>query len=145
MESPVKCGTAAGTRTEAGVIEESGDVLVAGGGTAGAVAAIQAARAGVGTTLVEMSGQLGGTMTNGGVDFPGYFHAWGELQVRGIGWELVKETKEFSGEALPPARNAQERRPGNYIPINMGIYAALADVRMHGPYFFTQFFFVMHD
>jgi len=127
MERPLKCRTAAGIRTDARAIEESVDVLVAGGGTAGTVAAIQAARAGVGTTLVEMSGQLGGTMTNGGVDCPGYFHAWGELQVGGIGWELVKETKEFSGEALPPVRNAQERRPGNYIPINMGIYAALAE------------------
>ena len=55
-------------------IDEKTDVLVAGGGTAGAVAAIQAARAGVKTTLVEMTGQLGGTMTTGGVNFPGYFH-----------------------------------------------------------------------
>jgi len=109
------------------MIEENADVLVAGGGTAGAVAAIQAARAGATTSLVEMSGQLGGTMTSGGVNFPGYFYAWGELQVAGIGWELVKETKELSSEALPPVRNAQEHRPGNYIPINMGIYAALAE------------------
>ena len=109
------------------VINEETDVLVVGGGTAGSVAAIQAGRAGVKTTLVEMSGQLGGTMTNGGVNFPGYFHAWGELQVRGIGWELVKETKELSGESLPPVRNQEDRRPGNYIPINMGIYAALAE------------------
>jgi hypothetical protein len=103
------------------------DVLVAGGGTAGAVAAIQAARDGATTSLVEMSGPLGGTMTNGGVDFPGYFHAWGELQVAGIGWELVRETKELSGEPLPPVRNQEARRPGNYIPVNMGIYAALAE------------------
>jgi len=108
-------------------IEESTDVLVAGGGTAGAVAAIQSARAGADTALVEMSGQLGGTMTNGGVNFPGYFHAWGELQVAGIGWELVRETKELSGEQLPPVRNREARRPGNYIPINAGIYGALAE------------------
>ncbi len=108
-------------------IHEDTDVLIAGGGTAGAIAAIQAARAGARTTLAEMSGQLGGTMTNGGVNFPGYFHAWGELQVGGIGWEMVSETKELSGEAMPPIRNREERRPGNYIPINMGIYAALAE------------------
>ena len=109
------------------ILEESTDVLVAGGGTAGAVAAIQAARAGATTTLIEMSGQLGGTMTNGGVNVPGYFYAWRELQVAGIGWELVKETKEFSGEAMPPIRHHEEHRPGHYIPINMGIYAALAE------------------
>ncbi len=108
-------------------LSEAVDVLVVGGGTAGTAAAIQAGRAGASTALVEMSGQLGGTMTNGGVNFPGYFHAWGELQVGGIGWELVKETKELAGEALPPVRNAEAQRPGNYIPFNMGLYAALAE------------------
>ncbi len=109
------------------VIWEQTDVLVAGGGTAGVVAAIQAGRAGASTTLVEMSGLLGGTMTNGGVGAAGYFHAWGELQVAGIGWELVKETKELCGEPMPPVRNQEARRPGNYIPINTSIYAALAE------------------
>lgn len=41
------------------------DVLVAGGGTAGAVAAIAAARAGAGVMLVEQFGALGGTATEG--------------------------------------------------------------------------------
>ena len=65
-------------------ITEKTDVLVAGGGTAGAVAAIQAARAGAQTTLIEMSGQLGGTMTTGGVDFPAIYET---LVSRGFaGW-----------------------------------------------------------
>lgn len=106
---------------------ETTDVLVIGGGTAGAVAAIQAGRAGATTTLVEAGAQLGGTMTTGGVNFPGYFHAWGELQVGGIGWELVQETKALNSEALPPVRNREDCRPGNYIPINAGLYAALAE------------------
>lgn len=109
------------------IYEEKTDVLVVGGGTAGAVAAIQSGRAGVETTLVEMSSQLGGTITNGQVNFPGYFHAWGTLQVAGIGWELVTETKEMSGEALPRIENSEPRRPGNYIPINLYLYAALAE------------------
>jgi|GEM_PF-5086476 len=44
--------------SERPTIEET-DVLVAGGGTAGVVAALQAARAGVRTTLIEWTGQLG--------------------------------------------------------------------------------------
>ena len=52
------------------------DVLVVGGGTAGTIAAIQAARAGAKTMIVERNSQLGGTTTTGGVAFPGLFDAW---------------------------------------------------------------------
>lgn len=41
------------------------DVVVAGGGTAGAPAAISAARAGANVLVIEMLGLLGGTSTNG--------------------------------------------------------------------------------
>ncbi len=44
------------------------DVLVVGGGTSGATAAITAAREGVDTVLLEMNPGLGGTATLGGVD-----------------------------------------------------------------------------
>jgi heterodisulfide reductase subunit A-like polyferredoxin len=59
------------------------DVLVVGGGTAGVIAALQAARAGCRTILVENGSMLGGTMTVGGVAFPGLFHAWGR-QIIGV-------------------------------------------------------------
>ena len=65
------------------------DILVTGGGTAGTIAAIQAARAGCSTVLVENGSQLGGTTTTGGVSFPGLFHAWGKQMIRGIGWEPI--------------------------------------------------------
>ena len=65
------------------------DVLVVGGGTAGTIAAIQAARAGARTLLVERGAQLGGMTTTGGVSFPGLFDAWGKQIIAGIGWELV--------------------------------------------------------
>jgi len=61
-----------------GSITTEADVLVIGGGTAGTIAAIQAARAGAATALIERGGQLGGTATVGGVAFPGLFHAWGK-------------------------------------------------------------------
>ena len=68
-------------------INQEADVLVVGGGTAGTIAAIQAARAGARVLLVERGAQLGGTMTTGGVAFPGLFDAWGKQIIAGIGWE----------------------------------------------------------
>ncbi|MFN3266816.1 MAG: FAD-dependent oxidoreductase [Deinococcales bacterium] len=44
--------------------QQTWDVIVLGGGTAGAIAAIKAARAGVKTLVVEALGSLGGTGTN---------------------------------------------------------------------------------
>ncbi len=77
------------------------DVLVVGGGTAGVIAAIQAARAGSSTILVENGSQLGGTITTGGVAFPGLFYAWGKQVIGGIGWELVSETVKLNDDTLP--------------------------------------------
>ena len=45
------------------------DVVVAGGGTAGVVAAISAARQGARTALIEVKGYPGGTVTEGGTAF----------------------------------------------------------------------------
>ena len=59
----------------AGELTDDADVLVVGGGTAGTIAAIQAARAGAKTMLIERGSQLGGTMTVGWFAFPGLFHA----------------------------------------------------------------------
>jgi len=77
------------------------DILIVGGGTAGVIAALQASRAGCSTILVENGSQLGGTITTGGVSFPGLFHAWGKQIIEGIGWELVKETVNLNDDALP--------------------------------------------
>ncbi len=54
------------------VAERESDVVVCGGGTAGAVAAIAAAREGAGTVLVESSPLLGGIGTGGGIH--SYYH-----------------------------------------------------------------------
>lgn len=77
------------------------DVLVLGGGTAGVIAAIQAARLGARTLLVEKNALLGGTMAAGGVAFPGLFHAWGKPVIAGIGWDLVRACVELAGGAMP--------------------------------------------
>jgi hypothetical protein len=110
-------------------IETEVDVLVIGGGTAGTIAAIQAARIGAKTLLVERGSQLGGTMTVGGVAFPGLFHAWGKQVIAGIGWELVRQTVELDGGQLPDF--AAPAPPGRHwvhqVLINPFLYAVLAE------------------
>ncbi|MBI5694099.1 MAG: FAD-dependent oxidoreductase [Verrucomicrobia bacterium] len=104
------------------------DVLVIGGGSAGAIAAIQAGRLGAKTILVEAGSQLGGTTTTGGVDFPGLFHAWGKQVIAGIGWELVKKTAELNNDAVPDFTVPTGRQHWRHqVRINGQLYAALAE------------------
>ena len=71
------------------------DVVVIGGGPAGAVAAISAARNGAKTLLVEQYGYLGGMLTVGGVGPQMTFHAGDTQVVRGIAEEIVCRLKEL--------------------------------------------------
>jgi len=68
----------------------SGDVVVAGGGSAGTVAAIAAAREGATTLLVESGAFLGGTGTRVLDTFYGFYAPGGDggRVVGGIGWEV---------------------------------------------------------
>ena len=54
-------------------MEKTFDIAVIGAGTAGVVAALQTARAGLKTLLIEKNAQPGGTMTSGGIAVPGLF------------------------------------------------------------------------
>jgi len=72
------------------------DVLVAGGGTAGVVAALAAARNGAKTILIERNGFLGGTMLNGAGPLHSFFNLYKAFPgvqkvqvVRGIPQEIV--------------------------------------------------------
>jgi len=103
------------------------DVLVVGGGTAGTIAAIQAGRAGARTLLIERSGQLGGTMTTGGVAFSGLFDAWGRQIIAGIGWELVKECVALDGGELPDFTVVPPRHWMNQVKVNQYLYVLLAE------------------
>ncbi len=106
----------------------STDVLVVGGGTAGTIAAIQAARAGAKTLLVEFGSQLGGTTTTGGVSFPGIFHAWGKQVIGGIGWELVQECVAMNDDELPNFSIPHGRNhPRHQVLINGPLYTLLAE------------------
>lgn len=103
------------------------DIIVFGGGAAGCVAAIQAARAGRRTALVEKNGVLGGTTTVASVNFPGLFHAWGKQVIRGIGWEIIERTAELGGARLPDFTIVPERHWKHQILVNRFIYSAVLD------------------
>ena len=104
------------------------DVTVVGAGTAGVIAALQAARAGVKTLLIEKTGQPGGTATSGGVDFPGLFHAWGRQVIAGIGWELVTRTVAEAGGVLPDFSKWETCRHWQLqIPVNSPLYTCIMD------------------
>ncbi|MBR4833441.1 MAG: FAD-dependent oxidoreductase [Thermoguttaceae bacterium] len=75
------------------------DVLVVGGGPAGCVAAISAARAGAKTTLVERYGHFGGLATGGlVVHILGHWTKEGDKKVQatqGIGEEMMKRLEDL--------------------------------------------------
>ncbi|MFZ5832665.1 MAG: FAD-dependent oxidoreductase [Planctomycetota bacterium] len=80
------------------------DVVVAGAGTAGVVAAIAAARGGAKTLLVERKGYPGGTVTEGGTALHSFFNLWKAFPgvtkrqvVRGIPQEIVDRLARVGG------------------------------------------------
>ncbi|MFC3772053.1 FAD-dependent oxidoreductase [Paenibacillus sp. GCM10012303] len=103
------------------------DIMVFGGGSAGCTAAIQAARAGKRTALVEKNGILGGTTIVASVNFPGLFHAWGKQVIRGIGWEIIERTAELDGAELPDFSVVPPRHWKHQILVNRFIYSAVLD------------------
>ncbi|MFW5742900.1 MAG: FAD-dependent oxidoreductase [Spirochaetota bacterium] len=80
------------------------DVVVAGGGTAGVVAAVASARAGARTTLIEAKGYPGGIAVEGGTALHSFYNLWKAFPgvekrqvVRGIPAELVDRLDAVGG------------------------------------------------
>lgn len=110
------------------IVKETVDVVVAGGGTAGHVAALQAAREGVVTSVIEAGSMLGGTMTAGGVYTPNHFFSKHGPVVQGIPWELYCTSKHVQGLPVPDwTKRRPVETPGYYSYINVPIYAAVAE------------------
>lgn len=79
------------------------DVVVAGGGTAGVVAAIAAARSGAKTLMIEAKGYPGGIITEGGIALHSFFNIWKAFPnvekkqvVRGIPDEIVRRLMTYN-------------------------------------------------
>jgi hypothetical protein len=80
------------------------DVVVAGGGTAGVVTAIAAARNGAKTALIEVKGYPGGTVTEGGTALHSFYNLWKAFPgvrkrqvVRGIAQEIIDRLLKVGG------------------------------------------------
>lgn len=80
------------------------DVVVAGGGTAGVVAALAAARQGARTVLLEMKGYTGGTATEGGTALHSFYNLWKAFPgvekrqvVRGIPQQIIDRLMKVGG------------------------------------------------
>ncbi len=94
------------------------DVVVCGGGPAGFIAAISAARMGCRTALVERLGFLGGTAT-GGLVMPisGFYHN-GNRVIGSIPWEFIRRMKELGGATV--------ELPKGHISANIELYKLVA-------------------
>ena len=101
------------------------DVVVVGGGTAGVFAAISAAKNGAKTILVEKNSTLGGTVTAGGVNFPGLFFAWGKQIISGPCWEAIERTKNLGGAVFPEFKYKSERHWHQQIRLNMFVFRSV--------------------
>ncbi len=95
------------------------DVVVCGGGPAGWVAAVSAARAGQKTALIERFGFLGGTATAGFIVPISGFHFKGKRVVGGIAWEFIERLEKL-GAALP-------EMPAGHVSVNLEYYKTVAE------------------
>ena len=75
------------------------DVVVVGGGTAGAIAGIAAARTGARTLVVEQYGSLGGVLTLG-MSLKGVNDGEGCKALGGIGEELIERARAMDGATV---------------------------------------------
>src|SRR3546814_11721728 len=80
------------------------DVVVCGGGPAGLIAAVAAARGGAKTLLIERYGFLGGMSTSALVTPISEFRHFGKQHNGGIPFELLRNAAELDGAAVTHER-----------------------------------------
>ena len=107
------------------------DVCVVGGGVAGVAAALQSARSGARTVLVELGAQIGGTLSTCGINWPGLFHAWDRQIIAGCGWDLIVEAVALSGGAMPDfSQNVLSRHWLHQVRVSIPVWVALAEEKL---------------
>jgi len=101
------------------------DVVVAGGGTAGVIAAIAAARQGARTILVESKGYTGGVAVEGGTALHSFYNLWKAFPgvekrqvVRGIPDEIIERLSGIQGGT---SGHAEMERGFDYDSVNTSI------------------------
>ncbi|MFR1479112.1 MAG: FAD-dependent oxidoreductase [Hydrogeniiclostridium mannosilyticum] len=99
---------------------KSYDVLVCGAGCAGFCAAVQAARAGMRTALVEKYGMPGGIMTVLGNQDVAQFNAHGKMVIEGIGWAFLKELEAQGYAEIPDMSVKGLPHPLYGVRVNIG-------------------------
>ena len=102
------------------------DVVVCGAGVAGFTAAVQAARLGAKTALVEKYGMPGGVMTVGGNNEIGLFYRGSRQIISGIGWKLVTRLAEKGWAKIPEFDEKYDHSQQNVI-VNAPMAAAEMD------------------
>lgn len=95
------------------MLERKYDVVVVGGGTGGAIAAISAGRQGCKTLLLERYGFLGGTATAGGLCNMSSFYFQDEQVIRGLPYEFMSRLAAGGG-ATPQLRSLCSLGMGYY-------------------------------
>ena len=108
------------------------DVVVCGGGPAGFIAAIAAARNGARTALVERYGFLGGMATMGYVNPVSVFTYNDSQVVGGIPWEFVQKLENMGGGFIekPLGNVAFEQEHYKLLAQRMTLEAGV-DLYMH--------------
>lgn len=108
------------------------DVVVCGGGPAGFIASIAAAREGAKTAIVEQYGFFGGMATNSFVNPISVFTYKGEQVIGGIPWEFVNKLQDFGGARIEEPLGNVAFEPESYklIAQRMVIDAGV-DMYMH--------------
>lgn len=108
-------------------MENKYDIVVAGCGSAGFTAAVQAGRLGKRVLLVEKNGMPGGIMTVGGNNDVAQFYAHNKQIISGIGWEFVKALEAEGGATIPDMQKTGVPHWYYGVHVNIPLAAAKMD------------------
>ncbi len=109
------------------------DVVVAGGGTAGVMAAIAAARQGAKTVLIEGKGYTGGIITEGGTALHSFYNVWKAYDgvekrqlVGGIPYEIIERLTKMGGTSGHAELSIGYKHDSVCLAIDVELYKLLS-------------------